>query len=205
MPRATAVTSRKHPSQERSRKTVDAILTATSRVFVREGYEATTTTRVAEVAGVSIGSLYQYFPSKEALLAALIDRHCDKVLSLVTYNAETLPDAPVEEAVRTLIRGILAMHGVNPQLQAILTQHGPYVGGFKRVRELNAQNQQLALGFLRYRAAELRPKNLELAAFILVRALWAVVSAAILERTFRLDDKELEDELCALVIRFLLP
>ena len=77
---------RKSASQERSRSTVDALLEATARVLVKEGYDRASTNRIAEVAGVSIGSLYQYFPNKEALVAAVIDRHTEQV-SQVTRNA----------------------------------------------------------------------------------------------------------------------
>ena len=66
---------RKSASQQRSRLTVDALLEATARVLMKEGYDRTSTNKIAAVAGVSIGSLYQYFPSKEALVAAVIDRH----------------------------------------------------------------------------------------------------------------------------------
>ena len=65
------VNPRKSASQERSRLTVQAILDATARILVREGFDKASTNRIAEVAGVSIGSLYQYFPSKEAIVAAL--------------------------------------------------------------------------------------------------------------------------------------
>lgn len=65
---------RKEPEQERSRALVEAIVEATARVLVHEGIDALTTNRVAQVAGVSVGSLYQYFPGKEAMLAALIER-----------------------------------------------------------------------------------------------------------------------------------
>jgi AcrR family transcriptional regulator len=66
MPRKTCTTPRKLPQQDRSKVTVDAILTATAHILTQEGYDRTTTNRIAELAGVSIGSLYQYFPSKEA-------------------------------------------------------------------------------------------------------------------------------------------
>ena len=59
--------SRRQPRQERSRATVDAILTATTQVLMERGYAGLTTNRVAEVAGASIGSLYQYFPNKESM------------------------------------------------------------------------------------------------------------------------------------------
>src|SRR5262245_20308837 len=69
--------ARKLPVQDRSRRTVDAILDAAARLFVEHGYSATTTNHVADEADVSIGSLYQYFPSKDALVVALDLRHLD--------------------------------------------------------------------------------------------------------------------------------
>jgi AcrR family transcriptional regulator len=67
--------SRKSPSQARSRATVDVILEATARVLSRRGYAGTDTNRIAEIAGVSVGSIDQHFPNREALVAALCDRH----------------------------------------------------------------------------------------------------------------------------------
>ena len=75
MARKPQTNPRKSASQKRSRLTVDALLEATTRVLVKEGYDKATTNRIAAVAGVSIGSLYQYFPGKEALVAAVIERH----------------------------------------------------------------------------------------------------------------------------------
>jgi len=66
---------RKQPRQRRSAETVERILAAAARIFDERGYRATTTNHVAELAGVSIGSLYQYFPNKDALLVALAERH----------------------------------------------------------------------------------------------------------------------------------
>ena len=66
--------ARKQPVQARSRMTLDAILDAATRVLTMESLSGFNTNRVAEVAGVSVGSLYQYFPNKAALMSALIDR-----------------------------------------------------------------------------------------------------------------------------------
>ena len=63
--------------------TVNALLEATARILIREGFDKASTNRIAEVAGVSVGSLYQYFPGKEALVAALIDRHNQEVMQVV--------------------------------------------------------------------------------------------------------------------------
>jgi AcrR family transcriptional regulator len=194
---------RKQPRQERSRATVTAILDATARVLVREGYSAATTTRVACVAGVSIGSLYQYFPSRQALVAALVDRHIERVLLLLAEATQALERQALEAAVPALIGAILRMHAVEPELHAVLTRHFPDVEGAEKVRALNAAALDLVVGFLARHRQLLRPTNLRLAAFVAVQAVQAVVSAAVLERTIALDDPELAAELSTLVLRFL--
>ena len=204
MTRKTNVTARKQPKQERSRTTVEAILQATSRVLAREGYPATTTTRVAEVAGVSIGSLYQYFPSRESLIAQLVDEHIAKILQLLGEGITALAGEPLPRGVHTLVRTVLLVHAVDPELHAVLTQHLPLVKGFEKVRQLNLEAQAMVLAYLERHRAELRPKDLELAAFMLVTSVQAVVSAAVAARR-RVDDSKLADELAALVLGFLRP
>ena len=80
MARRVRTAPRKKPRQDRSVATVDAILDATARVLTTTGYDRASTNRVAMAAGVSVGSLYQYFPSKEALVLALIERHSSQML-----------------------------------------------------------------------------------------------------------------------------
>src|SRR5271167_2767949 len=74
---------RKSPVQARSAATVDAVLEATLQVLLQVGKERLTTTRVARRAGVSVGTLYQYFPNKSALLKAALKRHLDEVSEAV--------------------------------------------------------------------------------------------------------------------------
>ena len=73
---------RKEPRQARSKAMVDTILDAMARVLVERGYAKTNTNLVAEVAGISVGSLYQYFPNKDALIVALRERHVTHMLAL---------------------------------------------------------------------------------------------------------------------------
>lgn len=70
---------RREPKQNRSRQTVDAVLEGVQLVVRRHGPQSITTNRIAEAAGVSIGSLYQYFPNKRAIFTALHERHVDEV------------------------------------------------------------------------------------------------------------------------------
>jgi AcrR family transcriptional regulator len=70
---------RREPKQRRARQTVEAVLDAVVRILKREGVNAVTTNRIAEVAGVSIGSVYQYFPDKRAIFVALHERHIEQI------------------------------------------------------------------------------------------------------------------------------
>src|SRR6185503_3042990 len=101
MPRQVRTTPRKRPRQARSRETVSAILAATSRVLVKHGFDGLTTNAVAEAAGVSIGSLYQYFPNKEALVAGLIERHVE------TWNRALFTE--LHEGTRRMVAAVLAI------------------------------------------------------------------------------------------------
>src|SRR3569833_4450963 len=90
-----ATKPRKDASQERSRATVAALVEATARILVREGFDKASTNRIAEVAGVSVGSLYQYFTSKEALVAAVIDRHNEEIMGIVRATLTEVADLPI--------------------------------------------------------------------------------------------------------------
>ncbi len=106
---------RKSALQKRSRVTVNALLEATARILVREGFDKASTNRIAEVAGVSVGSLYQYFPSKEALVAALIDRHNQEVMQAVQGELAEAVNLPMEQAMRKLVAVAVEAHRIDPQ------------------------------------------------------------------------------------------
>src|SRR5580658_5824215 len=82
-PKAARTSVRRRPKQRRARQTVEAVLDAVVRLLKRDGSKAITTNRIAEAAGVSIGSVYQYFPDKRAIFAALHDRHAEAMARLV--------------------------------------------------------------------------------------------------------------------------
>src|SRR5215510_14983354 len=91
-----AVSSRRAPVQRRSRDTVAAILDAAAGMFAQHGYLRTTTNRIAERAGVSIGSLYEYFPSKDAILIALAEAHLADVRRIVRNAVAALARTPAD-------------------------------------------------------------------------------------------------------------
>ncbi|ASR34647.1 hypothetical protein BAY61_06225 [Prauserella marina] len=119
-------TPRKRPRQQRSRDTVDALLEAAAQVFEREGAEATTN-RIAERAGFSIGTLYQYFPHKQAMLRALAERHIaeghSRLAALSARLAEEKPDWP--GTVRAFATEFAVLHTERPHLHAVLYELTP--------------------------------------------------------------------------------
>lgn len=92
-------TPRKLPRQDRVKETVEAILTATAHILTETGYDTASTNRITERAGISIGSPYQYFPNKEAIVTALRSRHVDEVSAIIET---ALPVFPVYRSVKKL-------------------------------------------------------------------------------------------------------
>src|SRR6516165_9317474 len=115
MARRPLTKPRKHASQERSRATVDALVEATARILVREGFDRASTNRIADEAGVSVGSLYQYFPSKEALVAAVMERHNRELLQVVRGALADAAVQPMEQAARKLVAAAIEAHRIDPQ------------------------------------------------------------------------------------------
>ena len=104
---------------------MDAIVEATARLLVERGYEGATTRRVADRAGVSVGSLYQYFPSRDALVTAVIERHVGEVLERIGGELRRLETAPLDRAIRQLVDTILELHDDDPGLHVILMEQLP--------------------------------------------------------------------------------
>lgn len=100
---------RKRPQQQRSRQMVDTLIEATARTIARYGLDATTTPLIAETAGVSVGSLYQYFDGKEALIAALLDKLARDVTQMLNQRVVLTEQVTLQDMVRTSIRLTLAL------------------------------------------------------------------------------------------------
>jgi AcrR family transcriptional regulator len=125
---------RKTPRQARSRATFEAILGAAAQVFGREGYATATTDRIAARAGVSVGSLYQYFPNKDAILVALTERHIDAGFALIhELLAKALTDRPaLESLLRRFVVAMIALHEHEPELHRVLFEEAPLPASVRR-------------------------------------------------------------------------
>jgi AcrR family transcriptional regulator len=115
------LTPRKLPKQARSAATVEAVLEAAAQVFERHGYAAGTTNRIAERAGVSIGSLYQYFPNKDAILVALVHRHlAESLVALEPHLKKLQAGENFEEILPGVVDAMVSMHAFAPSLHRVL-------------------------------------------------------------------------------------
>ncbi|HEY4264852.1 MAG TPA: TetR/AcrR family transcriptional regulator, partial [Micropepsaceae bacterium] len=180
MARRPLTKPRKAASQERSRATVDALVEATARILVKEGFDKASTNRIAEVAGVSVGSLYQYFPGKEALVVSVIERHQQETMQTVRGELAEVLAQPVEKAVRTLIAVAVKAHRVDPKLHRVIAEQIPRVGKLEKVGTFSHENYMLFRTYLEGHRDELRVTDLELASFVCVTSIEALTHNAVL-------------------------
>ncbi len=115
-----ALKPRKTPSQSRSRVTVDAIFEATIQVLLSQGMAGLTTTEGAERAGVSVGTMYQYFPNKQALVYALNERFLTTLAGRVEATCAQMQGRPIAEAAEALIDTYWAAKTERPELTRAL-------------------------------------------------------------------------------------
>jgi AcrR family transcriptional regulator len=111
---------RKTPSQARSRATIDAVLAAAAHILETGGVAAFNTNAAAERAGVSIGSLYQYFPNKDAILVALIERRFAAFADSLAEVADSADGASLADDLRRLLQRAVAWHDMFPRLSRVL-------------------------------------------------------------------------------------
>ena len=174
MARGPLTLPRKTATQGRSRATVDALVEATARILVREGFDRASTNRIAEAAGVSVGSLYQYFPGKEALVAAVIARHNRQLRAIGRRALAEVADLPLAAAVRTLVAAGIEGHRVDPDLHRVLAEQTPHIGAAEAVGALGGETYDLFRAWLDRHRAEIRPADLDLAAFVCVTSIEAL-------------------------------
>jgi len=205
MARRPLTNPRKNASQARSRATVAALVDATARILVREGFDKASTNRIAEVAGVSVGSLYQYFPSKEALVAAVIDRHNQEIMQTVRGELAQAMSQPVEKAVRKLVTVAVKAHRIDPRLHRVLAEQIPRVGKLENAEAFNRENYALFRNYLETHRDELCVDDLDLASFVCVTSIEALTHNAVLHSKTLSDDamESLVKEATRLVVGYL--
>jgi len=195
---------RRQPKQDRSREIVRAIRQAGLKLLESDGPGALTTNRIAEVAGVSIGSLYRYYPNKEAIVADVYEARTQSEIEVfgdVDRWARALIEMSLENAIRWVVQVAVARE--------------------RRLLELDADfyrdhNRQFALGrrvghplvqgvrrVLEAKQSELRVDDLDYATFILARGLGGILRVAVDERPDCIADPKFADALVDLLLGYL--
>lgn len=118
--RTEALSPRKRPQQRRSRVTIDSIFEATIQVLLAKGVDKITTIQIADRAGVSIGSLYQYFPNKRALMAAVVRRHVGEVVDATIVACKSVHGATIGEMCATMMAAFVDAKTRRPEVSRAL-------------------------------------------------------------------------------------
>ena len=191
--------ARKLPTQARSRALVDALLQATARILVEGGWDALTTNRVAREAGVSVGSLYQYFPDKEALVTGLVEGWADAMTARLMALGSALADAPMHEAIAALVEGTLAVVRDDATLHRSVLLQLPRIGALEYFDRLNQRLADVLAEWIALRRGELDVEDPSLAAYVLVTSIDALTDHALLMRPELLESRRFARQLERLV------
>lgn len=187
--RPALAAARKLPRQRRSRLTVESILEAAARAFDQLGYERATTRRIADLAGVSVGSLYQYFRSRDALVAAVLERHISQVLDELGSRFRRHERADLPSLVKRLVAAVVDLHERHPALHAVLTENQPRLHRERLLKKIDRELASMFEAFLN-RRPDLPRFDVRRAVFVLNRAFIALLHSGEHERAegFRVEE-----------------
>ncbi len=194
---------RKSPRQLRSQHTVETILQATARVLATHGYAGTNTNLIAETAGVSVGSLYQYFPNKNALIAALHNRHDNQMLDVIDAVLDSNPAATLRERVAAIVEAMLHAHLLEPALHRVLEREFPL---FDLPHEHSRADQDIhrrMRHLLELHRAEIAQQDRDLATYVVLRIMESLVHAAALAPPAGFSTQQLEQAVVDAVMGYL--
>lgn len=205
---------RRHPSQSRSKVLVEAIIQACRQVLAKEGVERLTTNRIAEVAGVTIGSLYQYFPNKEAILANLFAQEIaattDQICRDITPRVAAQMEVSLRSTLRELIRVTAELHLRYLRLQGDFYREYYDFFDFHTKVETHMTEvfrqpswQEWLPDLLKKYRSEIVPADLEQAAFLSANIIERLLAAALEERPEWLEDEAYLQNIEAVVMNFL--
>lgn len=182
---------------------MESILQAAESIIFNEGYEVASTNHIAEVAGVSIGSLYQYFPSKEAIVAALVENAVVKAAEHLREHLLACMSMPLAQSIPELVRVILETRKDNAFIFLRLPREVPKLG--KISRQLTTEKflyTTIHAYYLQHRD-EIKVENLETAMFVTEHLVVGSINAYIEDNSPKLTDEELVHHLSDAVIKYL--
>ncbi|MEW5855251.1 MAG: TetR/AcrR family transcriptional regulator [Myxococcota bacterium] len=194
---------RKKPKQARSALMFDAVVMAASKVLEKEGAEALTTSRVAEVAGVSVGSLYQYFPNKWAIVSALIEKYVTEDYALFVEMAGAAHQVPIAVSVPALVRGMLGMYRTNAAVRGILFDQMSLVGRTPFLHRMLREYVGTVKQLLSARQQEIAPTVDDTLAYLVLHAVEGALRAVVLDPPDPFDEERFVALMSSMVLGLL--
>lgn len=193
---------RKLPRQSRSRAVVDALVTATVRVVGEEGYDRASTNRIADVAGVSVGSLYQYFPNKDALVGLALEEQINQIETLVTEGFQAIAGRHIATGARELVAKIFDNHtrdvSFKAQFHELVAKVGLMDSYFAYRRDVMAVTRR----YLEDHREELGRKELDVATAVSCDLVEATVDTALNHFPARLTDPAFTDDVTSMLLDY---
>jgi AcrR family transcriptional regulator len=194
---------RKSPAQQRSERTIETIFEATAQILERDGDGGLSTNTIAERAGFSIGTLYQYFPNKDAILLAMVEREKRRILERVEAALSGAGSAGFEERAKQVVRAVLSAFGgrlrARRRLILALLRSSTLATDHLALAEIDARLSETLPR--RIGSGELRPMS-QAAIFVMTRAVMGAIRSAVVEQSPLLRTPEFEDELVRLICAF---
>ncbi|PIP90168.1 MAG: hypothetical protein COW01_12950 [Bdellovibrionales bacterium CG12_big_fil_rev_8_21_14_0_65_38_15] len=199
----TAVSTRKKPLQERARVTVEAILKATTQLLDKSG--DVSTNHIADVAGVSIGSLYQYFPNKDSIFGMLMERFIEGHLKIIEETLASISEEnlSLELTTRTIIHALLDSNRKNSRLAKIFVTTLYRPERIKLLQKMDDRMIEKVKEFYTPFKEEVRDDNMNMMLFVLIQSIRANSVSVLFHSKYKIDDPALEDELVRLALGLL--
>ncbi len=193
---------RRKPKQRRARQTVEAILDAVTRILKREGVGAITTNHIAEVAGVSIGSVYQYFPDKRAIFVALHRRHVEEIDRVIQASLVEHAASSLDTLVRVLVEAMVNAHTSDPELYELLFTEVPHRADGTRAFAVRFHGA-FRLAIASHSSELKKGRDLDKMVFIVTHMVEALCHGAVLHRSSNLRLTEVKEEIVRAVLVYL--
>ncbi|MGE5085909.1 MAG: TetR/AcrR family transcriptional regulator [Bacillota bacterium] len=189
----------KAPTQERSRQTVATILDACARLLVSEGFYSITTDKIAKEAGVSIGSLYQFFGNKESVVQAVVKNLMEEDKRIMSDRMRAISPQPPEQRVKAMIELAFEIYRRHYELRAKLTTIQYYVADASYISDSIRFFQEV----IKYNLPQIPGKDMEKVAYIIVNAFMGLANTMAIDNPNYINDPAVLSEMTQLFYKYL--
>lgn len=198
------ILKKKQGLQKRAQVTRDAILKASIRILEDLGMQSFNTNKIAEYTGISVGSLYQYFPNKESILEELVRNAIDqRVNNVKELLKKTTKEMSAKDVVSKLIEAAMETPETSPEVDQVLFELNHVILKNERIMRVDEHLLPIMKDYLKYYFPKSSKKNMELLLLVVISATRGVVTVSQAEGFKRFSKKEIKSELCKLAFRYL--